>query len=206
MNTHSPALLIFIKNPIPGKVKTRLAAEVGEVKAQHIYAILTAHTREVSAALPHRKIVFYDHHLPAKDEWPAGQFQKKLQIGSHLGERMYNALRVARMEGAGWVAIIGSDCIELTSDILNWGFLKLESYDAVIGPARDGGYYFLGFRGIIPEELFMDISWSTQRVLAETFTKMSGLGLSSYLLPELGDIDTAYDWQIYNQNKNKNRL
>lgn len=201
MIARSPALAVFIKNPIPGKVKTRLAAAVGDDKALEIYAMLTAHTREVSAALPHTKFVFYDHHLPDRDEWPEGQFQKKLQMGSHLGERMYNALMVARGEGAGAVAVIGSDCIELTAAILKWGFHKLQSYDTVVGPARDGGYYFLGFRGIIPKELFQDISWSTGRVLAETMTKMSVLGLSSYLLPELGDIDTVNDWQDYKHNK-----
>jgi hypothetical protein len=88
--------------------------------------------------------------------------------------------------------IIGSDCPDLTGDLILKAFIALETHEFVIGPARDGGYYLLGMRQPTPA-LFAGKRWSTDSVLAETLETIRQLGGRGYLLPVLSDVDEVAD-------------
>lgn len=185
-------LMLFVRNPELGKVKTRLAASVGPETALDIYLHLLQHTRSVTQALPLDKVVYYSERVEQQDMWPNSQYQKKLQPGGELGEKMMAAFEAAFAEGYTSVVIIGSDCLQLTSEIINKAFEELKTHEVVIGPALDGGYYLLGMKHLHPE-LFRDKRWSTEHVFPDTLYDIERLHLSHALLPSLSDIDSLED-------------
>lgn len=192
MNT----LLIFIKNPEKGKVKTRIAQTAGEERALQIYLALLRHTREVSLQVDARRMLYYSDFIPDKDDWSSQDFQKMVQHGADLGERMSNAFLLGLIRPDDKAVIIGSDCASLSAEIIEEAFAKLEDYPFVVGPATDGGYYLLGMRYHTPE-IFQEIEWSTEEVLPATLNKIRDLGESYFLLPELSDIDREKDWEKF---------
>lgn len=195
MDDYNEALLLFIKNPEKGKVKTRLAATVGEEQALKIYLALLEHTRKVAQAVQVDRMLFYSSHVVNEDEWPNQAFQKYVQEGADLGDRMLNAFQLA-FEKHQKVVIIGSDCASLTPAILQDAFDQLDHFPFVIGPATDGGYYLLGMKAPEPA-LFQHMEWSTDRVLPTTLDRIRNLGKLYHLLPELSDIDFEEDWERY---------
>ena len=160
-------LIIFVKNPVLGKVKTRLADALGEENALLIYQKLLQHTCLVTGNIIADKYVFYLEFINHNDLWKNEVYKKKLQHGNDLGERMKNAFELLFQKGYKEIVIIGSDCYELTEEIIMNAFGELKQKDVVIGPAKDGGYYLLGMNIFIPE-LFTGKSWSTNKVLQET--------------------------------------
>ena len=186
------ALIIFAKNPVAGKVKTRLAATIGNVAALKIYNELIAHTISITTDLPIDKYVFYLNEITRNDMWDDYIFFKKLQNGNNLGERMKNAFRDVFKKGYKSVVIIGTDCPALNGNIIMESFAKLDLYDVIIGPAEDGGYYLLGIKYLY-SALFENIQWSTSAVLNETKIKCVELKLDYYMLPLLNDIDEEKD-------------
>jgi rSAM/selenodomain-associated transferase 1 len=185
-------LMLFVRNPELGKVKTRLAASVGPETALDIYLHLLQHTRSVTQALPLDKVVYYSERVEQQDMWPGQYYQKKLQPPGDLGEKMAAAFEAAFAEGYTSVVIIGSDCLQLTSEIINKAFEELKTHEVVIGPALDGGYYLLGMNHLHPE-LFRDKRWSTGHVFPDTLYDIERLHLSHALLPYLSDIDSLED-------------
>ena len=141
-------LLLFIKNPRLGYVKTRLAASVGNEAALQIYHILLEKTREAALGSEAERWLWYSDEIPENDDWSANLFNKKLQPGGDLGNRMSGAFNAAFEAGAQKVVIIGSDCPEVTGELLEEAFDQLASNDVVIGPTFDGGYYLLGMSQI----------------------------------------------------------
>ena len=186
------ALLIFAKNLLYGQVKTRLAATVGNDAALAIYKHLLQHTAFVTQQLPVHKIVFYSNTIEPTDAWFDSRYEKQLQSGNDLGERMRHAFEQAFVQGNKEVIIIGTDCLEITADILNDAFDHLKNNDVVIGPAKDGGYYLAGMKQL-HAPLFININWSTSEVLQQTLNICKGENLSVYLLPVLSDIDKEQD-------------
>ena len=193
------ALIIFVKNPVIGKVKTRLAAKVGDEKALQIYLQLLEHTRSIVTSVVADKFIFYSDTHDNNDLWPNTIFNKKKQYGNNLGEKMLNAFNEIFETDYEKVSIIGSDCLELTAAIINQGFKDLESADVVIGPATDGGYYFLGMKKINPL-LFDDIDWSTSKVFEQTIAVCNNEQLTYSLLPILNDIDEETDWILVSEH------
>lgn len=187
-------LLIFIKNPQLGQVKTRLAKDLGEEKALEIYLRLLDHTRQQSLAVDVDRRLYYSSFVEEGDDWPSEQFNKYLQEGEDLGQRMSNGFRRAFFDGARKAIIIGSDCAQITAEHLQEAFDALEGRDMVAGPANDGGYYLLGMKRYIPE-LFRNMEWSTETVLADTMAIARGMNLSVKVLDRLIDVDTAEDWE-----------
>ncbi|MDQ2751704.1 MAG: TIGR04282 family arsenosugar biosynthesis glycosyltransferase [Bacteroidota bacterium] len=194
------ALLIFTKNPEAGKVKTRLAATIGNAAALTIYRQLLLHTVTVTNQLLDDKFVFYSNYIEEKDIWDSNAYQKGLQEGNDLGERMNNAFHFVFQKRYNKVVIIGTDCFELNAEIIRNSFTLLNSHDVVIGPAEDGGYYLLGMKQLY-SELFNDIQWSTDAVLAQTTNKCAALQLNHCLLPVLKDIDEEKDLQEWIMQK-----
>ncbi|RIJ34428.1 TIGR04282 family arsenosugar biosynthesis glycosyltransferase [Pontibacter oryzae] len=185
-------LLLFVRNPELGKVKTRLAASVGPEKALEIYLHLLQHTRDVTLPLPMHKLVYYTNAIDTNDFWPNDKYEKRVQPPGDLGEKMQAAFAAAFDEGYASVVIIGSDCLQLTDKIILDAYQKLEKSDVVIGPALDGGYYLLGMNRLHPR-LFQNKHWSTERVFPETIHDIQELHLSYALLPHLSDIDHIED-------------
>ena len=182
-------LTIFYRNPELGKVKNRLAATVGEERALALYLLMAAHTREVALKVPVDRVVYYSQFVDTEDSWLNGDFAKKLQRGSDLGERMKHAFEESFHSGYESICIIGTDCLELTDKILVEAFDSLRHQDAVIGPAADGGYYLLGMNRFMPE-LFDNKVWSTSSVCQDTINDINEKALSYQLLPTLQDVDS----------------
>jgi uncharacterized protein len=185
-------LIIFTKNPEAGRVKTRLAHDVGEEKALEVYEILRRHTALVTAKVKAERMVFYSRFIPSSDLFCTKQFTLHLQEGVDLGERMLHAISTGFETGFRHIVLIGTDCYELSSNILDDAFSALERSDAVVGPAIDGGFYLIGLNMLITE-LFLNRQWSTPEVLKETIEVLQRRTIPYELLSELSDIDTFDD-------------
>ncbi len=186
-------LLIFIRNPEPGKVKTRLARTTGDAEALRIYQILLDKTRQAALEVQAERWLLYSDFLDQADAWPADSFQKMVQHSGDLGERMAQAFQAAFAAGARQVVIIGSDCPDLTGSILEQAFRALKTADCVVGPVPDGGYYLLGMRAF-EASFFQNIAWSTDTVRSTTLERMAAAGKTCILLPMFTDVDTEEDW------------
>jgi hypothetical protein len=188
--------MIFIRNPEIGKVKTRLAKTIGNEKALHIYNLLLNYTNEVTKRVSADKAVFYSDYVNENDQWKKDGFIQFTQRGNELGEKMANAFLKAFSLGYKKVLIIGSDCFDLTENIITDAFTLLGENDLVLGPAKDGGYYLLGMKTFYPS-LFQNKKWSTENVFTDTIADLAKLGLSFKLLPTLLDIDEEKDLLQY---------
>lgn len=186
------ALIIFVRNPLLGKVKTRIAATLGVEKALKIYTTLLKHTRDISAKISADKYVFYSDYINKDDLWENDLFYKEMQTGLDLGERMKNAFNFLFDRGYKKIGIIGSDCHELDETMLNNAFKVLNKIDVVIGPAKDGGYYFIGMNNFLPQ-LFEEKNWSSPTVYKMTSEQLKNLRIPFYSLPILNDVDEEKD-------------
>lgn len=183
------ALIIFARKPVIGKVKTRLAASIGDEKALHIYLRLLKHTREIASQLKVDRFVFLTE--PTEDAFWNGFFCEQQQ-GITLGEKMQHAFKLLFKKGYNQCVIIGSDCPYLEKEIIENAFNYLLNDDVVIGPADDGGYYLLGMKKLIPA-IFKDKEWSTEKVLNQTIGDIKTLHLTYKILPVLSDVDEEKD-------------
>ena len=183
-------ILIFTRNPELGKVKTRLAATIGNKNALEIYEILLNHTNDIVKKIQVARKVYYSEEINRNDIWDNNLYQKHEQFGQDLGARMKNAFANAFEDGYENVVIIGTDLYDLEVADLNMAFEKLEKYDIVIGPAEDGGYYLLGLK-FIPKGIFLNKFWGSNSVLRDTVDDIEGLNY--HLLKTKNDIDTIYD-------------
>lgn len=186
-------LMVFSKNPDKGKVKTRLAKGIGEENALRVYKELLQHTARVVAPLEVDKRFFFSERFPEKDPFGAKPDELALQGNGELGQRMAVAFEGAFKEGYERVAIIGTDCYELTSEILKEAFQALRyEQEVVLGPAWDGGYYLLGMTRYI-ERLFQDKNWGGANVFLDSLNDLKEEGLQYHLLPTLHDVDEEED-------------
>lgn len=190
------ALIIFVRKPELGKVKTRLAAEIGNEKALEVYEKLLAHTKDICNEIAADKFVFYHEQIETDDIWQGEHFIKKVQQAAGLGEKMKVAFETVFQQGYEKVVIIGSDCFELSAEIIIKAYQLLQTKNLVIGPSTDGGYYLLGMMELLPS-IFENKSWSTASVFATTIQEIQSAGKEYVLLPMLSDIDTNADLQRY---------
>ncbi len=224
-NAVENALIIFIKNPQLGKVKTRLAKTIGDEKALEIYLELSKITRENCQILSQKTqllrgqstiqpYVFYSDFINKNDDWSNDIFEKSVQSGDDLGDRMLNAF-ASILKNHEKACIIGSDCPTLSVAILESAFEALDNHDFVVGPSTDGGYYLLGMNAPQylsdnkseirnpkseiepPQYLFENMVWSTENVLSETLKRIKKQDKTVALLPELTDVDEEKDWLNY---------
>jgi len=187
-----PALLIFVKYPEPGKVKTRLAATIGAELAAQLYHEFIRCTldraRQLEVAT--RFVTF----TPAAKE----QDFKKLFPGSwqwfaqadsaDLGVRIQRAIQHVQRQNYSHVLTIGTDSPSLPLAYLDQAVMALAKHDLVLGPATDGGYYLIGLKSA-PAELFSEIAWSTERVFSQTLERAAQIKMSVYQLPVWYDVD-----------------
>ena len=185
----------MLKAPVPGLVKTRLAASLGEERACQIYRLMVervfaevpAHWRiEVHGAPPEK--------LDVLAAWLGARAAYRPQCGGDLGARLIHASASAFAAGAESVVLLGGDCPWQTRAFFQEAETALAAHDLVIGPARDGGYTLLAAK-TLHCELFEGIAWSTASVFAETLARTLSLGLRVALLDPLEDVDDVAAWQ-----------
>ena len=185
-------LIIFVKNPELGKVKTRLARTIGDEKALYIYKLLLEQTFQVTLPVLADKKLYYSEFVQNMDQFNDLVYEKHIQSGDGLGDKMYNAVKHSFGEWAGKVVLIGSDCFELNSGIIEEAFKALEESDYVLGPAKDGGYYLIGMKEL-NLEIFQNKEWSSENVFLDTLLDIKNQEKSHYLLPTLSDVDIEED-------------
>ena len=183
-------VMIFVRNPELGRIKTRLAKSIGDQAALEIYNILCKHTAKIISGIDADKLVFYSEDIQENDIWAELDCQKQIQTKGDLGQRMQQAFSYAFSMDYKKVIIIGSDIFSLRSKHIKSTFKQLETSDAVIGPAHDGGYYLLGLNFNIPN-IFKHKQWGTSSVLEDTVSDLKKYNVN--LLESLNDIDTYDD-------------
>lgn len=183
-------ILIFTRNPELGKVKTRLAASIGNQNALDVYRFLLKHTQEIVSKVDATRRILYSEEIIDYDIWDNKIYQKALQSGTDLGEKMKNAFAEGFKNGYKKTVIIGTDLYDLEASNIEIAFQKLENHDVVIGPAEDGGYYLLGLK-CIPENIFSNKKWSTETVFKDTLNDI--VNYKVHLLDTKNDIDTVDD-------------
>jgi hypothetical protein len=192
------ALVVFVKDPAPGAVKTRLAAAVGADAAAAFYRVLAERVLEATTprAGEYERLVFFDppEALAQVRAWLPG-VRLAAQSSGDLGARMADAFGRAFARGAGRVALVGTDAPAVSRDTVLAALDALDAADAAIGPSEDGGYYLLALREARPE-LLAGIPWSTPSVAAETRARAAAAGLAVRELPVLRDVDTIDDVRL----------
>lgn len=185
-------LLIFAKNIILGKVKTRIARTEGDNFAFSVYKRLIDITEEESLRLENADVHVYFSDVVINAKWP--NQHKFVQQGNDLGERMMDAFQRGFDLGYKRIIGIGTDLPDLNAAVMSEGLEKLKSFDTVFGPSEDGGYYLIGMNRMIPQ-IFENKPWSTESLLEVTLDELDELKISSVKLGTLNDIDTIEDLQ-----------
>lgn len=191
-------LIIFVKYPEPGKVKTRIGKIIGIEKAADLYSSLANHI--VSSLINSNSYQISVSFTPGnrinliKSWFDNSDIDYFPQDGSSLGERISNAFEHSFSNGYKNSIIVGSDCIALNKEIVTSAFHYLDNdSDCVIGPTYDGGYYLIGLRSKNYPYIFKEISWSSDSVFVETINKINCLKLKSIILEKLNDVDNIDD-------------
>ena len=193
------AVIVFARVPEAGRVKTRLAAEVGDAMALAAYTLLGELV--INAAQRSRTYSVTVAYTPDDGErrmrqWLGGSIRLKPQATGDLGERMAAEITDAIRDGARRVVVIGTDCPDISALVLEDAFDRLATADVVLGPAVDGGYYLIGMSRL-HAPLFERVPWSSPDTLRATLEHARVHGLSIALLDERRDIDTADDWRAW---------
>jgi uncharacterized protein len=190
-------LILFVKYPERGKVKSRLAVYLTDDLAAGLYENFV---RDIITTLEKCsfsfRIYFYP---PGKEEkikklW-GENYQYAAQSGADLGERMKNAILAEFATGFKLVSLIGSDCPDLSPDIIEESFRARENHSgSVIGPSADGGYYLIGFRqDAFCPDIFSGMKWSNSSVFEKTMNILQSKKCQPAVLPQWRDVDTKED-------------
>lgn len=190
-------IIVFAKYPHSGFVKTRLIPALGANGAAELHEMFTRATLAIAKEACEvgscdLEIRFLGGDCDQMRELFGSEFCFSQQQGNTLGERLAHAVAKAFKEGIARVVVIGTDCPELATSVLSGAFDCLLSNDVILGPAMDGGYYLIGLRANQPE-LFREIEWGTDKVLAQTIDIGHRLGCSISKLKVLRDVDEPQD-------------
>ncbi len=188
-------LVLFAKQPIPGQVKTRLAATWGADQAAGLYECFLRDQFERFACEGDRRVVGYspatsDAHLWFEEA--AEQWQLWPQPETDLGGRMAACFDQWCAGSNDRLVLIGSDSPNLPSGSFDQAFALLEGHDVVLGPSADGASWLVGLRGSAPQAraIFDNVDWSTAEVFQQTVERIRSLNLKLSLLPLWFDVDT----------------
>lgn len=197
---------VFVKEPVPGTVKTRLGKEIGLEASAQLYQLFVKDLVDRFQSLPDRFLVGYTPETPSAKSWVQGLFtNEEISVGNinfwtqpegELGDRMIAFFDYAfEASGVDSVVLIGSDSPTIPREYLLQAFEWLYQKDCVIGPSSDGGYYLIGLRRSC-KELFQGIRWSQSDVLSQTLERIQQAGLSLKLLPVWYDVDSRDDLKM----------
>ncbi len=187
------ALIVFLKSPEHGWVKTRLAARLGNDVALGLYLAFLEDLADLARSFVEKTFVVYDGIEENPPQAFAGMPFFK-QRGADMGEKMASALADVFKMGFDRAVLIGSDLPDLPANHLHQALKKLADTPLVLGPATDGGYYLIGCRKeTFSRALFSDIHWSGPTVLSETLARAYAVGLQTALIDPWPDIDTVED-------------
>jgi uncharacterized protein len=192
---------VFAKYWEPGQVKTRLARDTNHEFAANVYRQFVQATLETATGIAQRSVLAFtptDQYTEFIQCLPAG-WTMVAQATGDLGQRMLAYFVDAHAHQIEKVVLIGSDSPHLPAALLQQAFDQLDTHQCVIGPARDGGYYLIGARNIVPP-VFEDVDWSTDDVLQQTITKLQNANISYSLLPPWLDVDTIDDFHELQQD------
>ncbi len=194
-------ILVFVRAPELGKVKTRLAKVIGNEAALNLYMNFVADELEMLQSQFHDVIVCYYPSVARSqvETWLKGYgYDLMAQSGKDLGERMGNAFEGVFSGGYQYALLIGSDLPDLSSLIILDAFHHLTCKDSVIGPCEDGGYYLIGFRrDTCFKEAFIQIPWGTGQVFNQTLLRFHEKNLTYHTLQKWRDIDTYEDLTLF---------
>ncbi|MGA2331050.1 MAG: TIGR04282 family arsenosugar biosynthesis glycosyltransferase [Syntrophales bacterium] len=189
-------LIMFVRLPEQGQVKSRLAKDLGAEAATNLYRCFVEDLLERFSKEPYRLLIAF--HPAEKEremrEMLGDEFSCIPQTGEDLGEKMKLAFLRCFSEGARFVVLIGSDIPDLPARIVDEAFRALGKCGAVIGPAADGGYYLLGFnRDTFNGNVFPGLPWGTDVVFRKTMEILHKAGMFVHVLPVWRDIDKYED-------------
>lgn len=194
-------LIVFTRSPEPGRTKTRMIPALGERGAADLQRDMALHAlSSVSASLQEREMTVELHYAAGSEsrmrEVFGAEWTYVAQADGDLGERMRRAINRAFCRGAGSVVVMGTDCPQITADVLGRAFEATKKVDVVFNPATDGGYVLVGMRRPVPE-IFEGIGWGAEGVLRESLDAAERAGLKVKLLDRLNDVDVAGDLAIW---------
>lgn len=197
-------LLVFARLPELGKVKTRLAADLGAERALAVYeAMLRGIVDAVGTSTAETEIEFLWPPTPAACgaliRRAFGSHNAAMQTGATLGDRLAMAFSERFFfHRTQKIIAIGADDPLLPRALIDRAFALLDSCEYVVGPAQDGGYYLFGCRALsFDPSVFADIAWGTSSVLETTLARIAAMSRTVALLPERMDVDTAADLERY---------
>lgn len=185
-------VIVFLKAPRLGQVKTRLAKAVGELAALRFHRGMADRLIRALARDPRWRVVLALSPRAARHrrDIPCPSLRRIDQGNGDLGRRMAHVLGHA---APGPVLLVGTDVPELTPAVVATGFCRLAGNDAVLGPAEDGGFWLVGVRDRrLPHRAFAGVRWSTRHALADTLANLRDRRVA--LLAPLADIDTEADY------------
>lgn len=189
-------IIVFVKAPVLGKVKTRLTQRLADHVVVALYRSFVLDTLKTVARCNQSVRVFFTPPGARNElqQWLGDRFDYCDQEGEGLGEKMAAAFETSFAAGYRRAVLIGTDFPDLPSGIVTDALDALRRRDAVIGPANDGGYYLIGLRfDTFSPELFRGITWSTDQVFDSTVARCRDAGLSVHTLPRWRDVDTFED-------------
>ena len=197
------ALVVFAKAPIPGQVKTRLKPHLSDEECAGLHKSFIVDTMTLAGKVDVADIFLachpgVDHPFFKKISTDYG-IRLTVQRGDDLGERMDNSIRDLLKMGYKKVVIIGTDSPDLPPDYVMEGLEQLNSFDMVVGPSIDGGYYLIGGRKELP--VFQGIPWSSSKVFKMTLKTAVKNGTTFSVLKEWYDIDTWEDLQRFRASR-----
>ena len=190
MLKNNPLVLVFCKNQITGKVKSRLALKIGQKKAFLIYSELVDKTASIVNSLSSEVHVYYSDYIEENDKFNSSKIKKFIQKGNNLGDRIINALNIS-FKNFSPVVVIGSDLWKLEISDIEDTFRILKNKNVVIGPSNDGGYYLIGMN-YLDTKIFENKCWGQESVLNDTIRDIDDK-TKIHLLDEKTDIDTYDD-------------
>jgi rSAM/selenodomain-associated transferase 1 len=189
-----PLLIVFAKAPLLGKVKSRLAADLGNEKTLWVYRQLVAKTERIIQQSRLKSVLFYTGGAPEDFDCYFKTLKKIPQSGADLGERMSAAFQWGFAQGHSKIIALGTDLWDLDQATLNEALHALDRADVVLGPAEDGGYYLLGLKKFYPK-VFLNKQWGGPNVLHDTLNDLEDKPIA--LLEEKSDIDFYKDLSLY---------